>query len=362
MRLTRRSAALGALAFGVAGPALARGAGVPFYVGTNATGEGVGISRITLDPATGALSDVRLMAATASPANIFRHPARPVLYAATGDGGLLDGQNQLQAFRLGGATATLIGAVRCGGVTPVLGMVDAQRGFVATTNYRTDNLCIVRLNPDGTFASGPLLQPIAGGRDLKPHHVVPSPDGRFAIVPLIGGDRCDVFRLEGADFTPHGSARAPAGLGPRHAAFHPNGRWMFTSDEPGSAVSSYAWDASKGRLEHRASTSATTAPFPGNRPSHVRVHPNGRWLYVANRGRGTITTFAIDPATGAPTLTAESPFGKSAWHFEIAGGWMLVADMAGGKLVVMRIDPATGAPTLTDVSATMRAPTSLARA
>jgi 6-phosphogluconolactonase (cycloisomerase 2 family) len=109
------------------------------------------------------------------------------------------------------------------------------------------------------------------------------------------------------------------GFGPRHVDFHPDKPWMFVSDEKRSEL--YMFRMPGERIEAEAAYTRDTLfdranAKPRQQPSTIHVHPNGRFVYIANRadhtvdfngrkvfggGENTITVFAIDPATGEPT-------------------------------------------------------------
>ena len=57
----------------------------------------------------------------------------------------------------------------------------------------------------------------------------------------------------------------------------------------------------------------------------VRVHPNGRFAYSANRGHDTITVFRIDGETGSLSVV-EREFVRGATHALQSGShWTMVA-------------------------------------
>jgi 6-phosphogluconolactonase (cycloisomerase 2 family) len=78
-------------------------------------------------------------------------------------------------------------------------------------------------------------------------------------------------------------------------------------------------------------------------PSEVAVGPDGRFLYVANRGVGTVAVFAL--AGVAPELVAEVDTGGE-WprHFALAGRHLYVADERADMIRILRVDPVTGVP------------------
>jgi 6-phosphogluconolactonase len=109
------------------------------------------------------------------------------------------------------------------------------------------------------------------------------------------------------------------GFGPRHLDFHPTKPWIYLSLERQNALAMFTHDA--GRLAATPAFQENALLEPDNIRGHqlvgtVHVHPNGRFVYVANRasstveqdgkkvfagGENTITAFAIDQASGKPT-------------------------------------------------------------
>jgi len=108
------------------------------------------------------------------------------------------------------------------------------------------------------------------------------------------------------------------GFGPRHLDFHPSKPWVYVSLERQNRLDTFALDG--GRLSAAPLFSTNTLAEPGNiRGRQVagttHVHPNGRFVYVANRassmvgegaqrvfagGENTLAVFEVDPATGEP--------------------------------------------------------------
>lgn len=122
--------------------------------------------------------------------------------------------------------------------------------------------------------------------------------------------------------TPRATHVMSAGLGPRNLAWHPAGRWIYVAMERGNMLATMRWtvvelDASPLALVSTLANPATLRPR--QRAGALRVHPNGRSLYVANRadrierdkpsgistflgGENNIAVFALNPVSGLPTL------------------------------------------------------------
>jgi 6-phosphogluconolactonase (cycloisomerase 2 family) len=97
----------------------------------------------------------------------------------------------------------------------------------------------------------------------------------------------------------------PAGDGPRHFAFHPNGRWMYSLQEEASTLVLFDYDAGSGSLKTRQTVSTLPKGFAGTDfTSEILIAPGGRTIYAANRLHDSIAWFSIDP-NGALTPGGE---------------------------------------------------------
>ena len=90
-------------------------------------------------------------------------------------------------------------------------------------------------------------------------------------------------------------AKVPGGMGPRHLAFHPNGKWVYGIAELANEVMAFTWDAGKGALTQFQSVKTLADGFKDpSTAAEIAVHPDGQYLYASNRGEDTIVVYAID--------------------------------------------------------------------
>jgi hypothetical protein len=128
-----------------------------------------------------------------------------------------------------------------------------------------------------------------------------------------------VFDYAGGKLTNEASV-APSGgygFGPRHLDFHPTKPWVYVSLERQNRLDMFTFDDG-GALSREALYQKGTLGEPNNIRGRqavgtVKLHPSGRFAYVANRasstaqagvfagGENTLAVFAIDPATGEPS-------------------------------------------------------------
>jgi 6-phosphogluconolactonase len=144
----------------------------------------------------------------------------------------------------------------------------------------------------------PNSSPQGGGHaQASPHAhiVVVDPSGKYLVVCEKAGERIYVFRI-GSKLELASVYQCPAGTGPRHAVFDKKTGRMFMTCEFSSELWSFDFDASSGVLRFIDRQSTISSGFKGrNEPATVQLHPNGRFVYMNNRGEDTIVWFSISP-------------------------------------------------------------------
>jgi 6-phosphogluconolactonase len=180
------------------------------------------------------------------------------------------------------------------------------------------------------------------------HCILPSLDNRFVVVADLGLDELVVYRFDasaGVLSRAH-SLKVASGSGPRHLAFHPSGRYVYTTDELTATISAYSFDAESGRLSRLNSVSVTPANSrEQSYPSGLQITPDGRFLYAGVRGADALAICAIDQATGRVALVDfQSALGKTPRDLTIdpTGRFIIVCNQNSDALVVLRIDSQSG--------------------
>jgi len=192
------------------------------------------------------------------------------------------------------------------------------------------------------------------------HMAVSDAAGRFLLVPCLGSDHVAQFAFDATTgkLTPNDppTVAAAPGSGPRHMAFHPNGRFAFVTNELDGTVTAYAYDAATGRLAPIQTLPTVPEGYQEKAASHVVVHPSGRFLYTGNRRHASIAVFTIDQASGRLAPVAFETAGgqlRSPRHFAIdpTGRWLLSVNQQPESVVaVFAIDATTGRLTLTSTA------------
>ena len=323
-------------------------------IGTYTGPKSQGIYAWRFDPVSGKLTEVGLVGQTQNPSFVAFHPSGKYLYAVneTGNG-------SLTSFSLDPKTGSLtrLNSAPSRGADPCHLTVDRTGRTVLVANYSSGTVAALRIGADGRLGESTAFDQHKGSgadkaRQGEPHaHSINlSPDQRFAIVADLGTDQMYVYKFDPAagtltPNTPPTTKTAPA-AGPRHFAFHPDGRHAYSINELNSTITAYTWDGAAGTLSVIDAVSTLPAGFKGeNSTAEVVIHPNGKFVYGSNRGHDSIAVFRMDPATGKLTLVEHvSTLGKTPRNFAIdpTGKYLFAANQDTNNVVLFRLDPATG--------------------
>ncbi|MFO0820924.1 MAG: lactonase family protein [Pirellulales bacterium] len=332
------------------------------YIGTYASAKSRGVYRAELDLATGQLSTPVLAGEVVNPSFVAIHPSKKFLYTVTE---MIDSQGKKQgavgAFAIDVATGDLkpLNKQASGGAGPCHVVVDRAGKNVLVANYGGGSVASLPIESDGSLAVAKSVVQHTGSsvdksRQSAPHaHSINLDAGnRFAFAADLGLDKVLVYKFDPAAGTLSAND-PPAGLvdpgsGPRHFAFHPNGKFAYVINEMALTVTAFAYDADRGTLTalQTISTVPEGAERKGASTAEVQVHPSGRFLYGSNRGHNTIAVFQIDETTGKLTAAGHQGSGvKTPRNFGVdpTGRYAIVANQDGDSLVVFKIDAATGA-------------------
>ena len=290
-----------------------------------------------------------------SPAFLCLSPDGRFLYAASEVPERAEGVIGAYAVSPGDGMLEPLGFQGMGGAWASYLTTDPRGRALLLSDYGDGRVALLPVLPDGRLGEvASAVQHSGSGPDPvrqdgpHAHCIVVSPDDRFAFAADLGADRifgyrCDWDRLE---LVPHREWRTAAGSGPRHLVFAPDGRHAYLVGELDSTVTTMASDAADGTFAPLDTLPLLPDGFDGQSTgADIHVHPSGRFLYCSNRGHDSITTFAIDPASGrlAP-LGHRSSEGHTPRNFAIShdGRFLLAGNQDSDTIVTMPIDPDTG--------------------
>ncbi len=328
------------------------------WIGTGGHRLSKGIYHCTLNPDDGKLSTPTLAAEIRSPGFLEHHPTLPCLYAV----GSLNRNPSVAAYRIekgdDGPTLKLLNSVAIGDGGATHLAVDATGKTIVTAQYGRGSVAVFSLNKDGSIKERTQLIQHTDASGVRPNQTSPhphwagfSPDNRFAFIPDLGKDEVVIYSVDVATskLTPHGAGITPAGAGPRHMKFHPNGKWVYVLNENDVTVTLFDYDTQVGTMTVRQTEAAVPKEQLAKElrfsASEIRIHPNGQFAYSANRGHDTITAFRIDQETGELTvIERENVRGATPRNFNLdpSGKWLLAAGQNSHTLASFVVHQDTG--------------------
>jgi 6-phosphogluconolactonase len=335
------------------------------YVGTYTHGKSEGIYLYRLDATIGALVFVSL-ARTENPSFLAIDPKGNYLYAVN-ESAEFRGQpgGGVTAFAIHPRTGelTYLNDQPSHGSAPCHVSLDKSGRYAFVANYGNGSLAVFPIQDDGRLgvATDVIQHPtIAETRATEvattstkaphAHSVTVDAANRFAFAADLGLDRLMVYRLdtESGKLVAHEVpwVQLEAGAGPRHFAFHPNGRYAYAIRELDSRLTVMAYDSGRGVLTAVQTVPTLPLGYSGtNYCADVHVAPSGRFIYGSNRGHDSIVIFAVDEATGKLSYVGHEPTrGKTPRNFAIdpTGSFLLVANQHSDTIVTFRIEQHTG--------------------
>lgn len=332
------------------------------YVGSFTTekrkARGKGISVYRIEPASGAWTLVHALNAVHNPGFLALDRRQRFLYAAHGDSG------EVSSYAIDKATgrvALLNRQPTEGDNSPHL-TVDPENRYVVLANG--PGVAVYPINGDGSLAPASCILVPPGepgpyrreqGHGAHPHQVLFGSGGRFFVAPDKGVDRVHVYGIDYAKgkVVPGDPpfVKTRYGAGPRHIAFHPEGRYAYLINELDSTVTAYRWDAGRGTLDpFQVITSLPTDYTGDNTGAEIAVAASGAFVYASNRGHNSVVAYAVDPQNGTLSHVGwVSTQGRKPRFFTLdpSGSLLYVANETSDTIVEFRVDRNSGklAPT-----------------
>ena len=377
--LTRRQflPLLGATAVAAATPSVVRAApgGVPgrpsvasarfVYVGTY-TAPGVppggthpsvavGIYVFKLDPSDGGLTPLQIVPAS-NPSFVALDPNQTHLYSVNEDD-----PGRVSAYAINSANGGLTflnSALANGQFTTHINVHPSGQYFYAA-NYGTGNFPVFRILANGSI--GPrtdTFQSVGNGTGPNParqegphaHQILTDVGGGHVFGVDLGADKVNALNLDLLTglFSPNTVPFVPvaSGSGPRHMAFHPDGKHAYVLDELASSITVFDYDPVRGAFIWKQTLSTLPDNFTGtNTTAEIRVHPTGQFVYNTNRGHNSVTMYSVDTATGELDVIGwESTRGEwpRGMNIDPSGTFLYAANQNTDTIAVFRIQPSNG--------------------
>ncbi len=328
------------------------------YIGTYTKTQEQGIHWLKLDMESGKLTAVGKLAGQKNPSFLAIHPNKKFLYAVNEIGNYKgEKAGGVSAYSIDPKTGalTFLNQQSSKGGAPCHLVVDATGRNVLVANYTGGSVVSLPISRKGRLRKAASFIQHEGSSVLVPrqskphgHSINVSPGNKFAVAADLGLDKVLVygFNAKGGKLTPAGFAKVAPGAGPRHFAFHPNGKFAYVINEITLTVTAFAWNEGEGKLsELQTITTLPVKRGKGMSTAEVQVHPSGKFLYGSNRGHNTVAVFSIDQRTGKlKAVQHQSTLGKTPRNFGLdpTGKFLIAANQSSGDMHTFWINQETG--------------------
>lgn len=173
------------------------------------------------------------------------------------------------------------------------------------------------------------------------HQVAAHPNKRDVYVCDLGIDTLKAYEFQENKLTsnPQKDISVSKGGGPRHLVFNSDGSLGYVINELTAVVS--VLKNSGNKFEQIGSYNSLPDSYQGNpSASAIRIHPNGSFLYIANRNFDAITIFGIK-GDSLELLDYQHTNGKEIREFNISpnGDWLIACHQNSNDTIVYKIKP-----------------------
>jgi 6-phosphogluconolactonase (cycloisomerase 2 family) len=318
-------------------------------VGSYSDGTTSGISVYNFNIQTGDYTYVSDIKQIENPSYLVVSQDEEMIYSVneTREGGV-------SAFRFDKAKGALqlVNSQPAEGAHPCYIHMDKEGKFIVTSNYTGGNISVFPLDSDRSIK--PLSMNInMNAPDLpasRMHTVVFSPDEKRLLATDLGQDHIYLFEVRqdaGDQFlapAPEITLKLEQGSGPRHLAFHPNGKYLYCINELSGKVAVFAYNEHKPEaIQYIVSDTTQTSARKGSADIHLTS--DGRFLYSSNRLRADgIAVFSVNPENGRLTAVGYQLTGVHPRNFVITPNdrFLLCANRDTNNVQIFEIDAATG--------------------
>jgi 6-phosphogluconolactonase len=334
-------------------------------------GNGRGIHIFNIDRTSGAMK----------PAGILELGTSPSCLAVTRDGSRLYSANEtdrvgasksgtVSAFAIDSKDGSLtkLNTVSSEGAGPTYVSLAPDERFLFVANYFGGSIAVLPILKDGTLGPATDTKNVDGtlgptrathapqgsfafsGHDRTHAHMIQSdPAGNFVLHVDLGLDKIFVWRFDRINGklseSKQPSIALPAGDGPRHFCFHPDGRSLYSIQEEGSTIVRFEYDSDTGGLVERQSISTLPASYVGsNFCSEILISSDGRFVYAGNRLHDSIGIFEVGSNGDLKARRDEWTRGNypRSFNFDPTQAFLYCCNQRADNVSIFRVNRETG--------------------
>lgn len=308
-----------------------------------------GIYVYNFNPKTGDLQPATTFKGILNPSYLTLSKDGKHIYAATDT--RTAGKGSVSSFQVD-KDIRLTAKQSSGGENPVYVSLHKSGRWLVNANYTGGSLSVYPVSEDGRVAAAAQVITFKDSsiterqKSSHIHSANFSPSYDYVFFPDLGADKIRCYRFFAERQQPleeYGATHTIPGSGPRHMAFHPNGKYVYSLEEMAGYISVYKY--ANGQLDSIQRISAHDTEHELYGSADIHISPDGKFLYASNRGdENNIAIYHIQ-TNGKLILTGlQDTGGEHPRNFTLdpSGNYLLVANQISGDVVVFKRDLKTG--------------------
>ncbi|MDA0349212.1 MAG: beta-propeller fold lactonase family protein [Verrucomicrobia bacterium] len=230
--------------------------------------------------------------------------------------------------------------------------IDKTGQYLFTAPWQIEKVSMSRLANDGRLMD---VKYFSTGKN--PHAFEIDPTNHFLFVPCLGSDHIEQYQFDAQKGTVKKAdpflSETKQGAGPRLPIFHSWKNIMYQGNEKDDTITAYTMDVESGDLSSFQTISTVPDGYDGkSNLSELHLTPNGKFLYIANRGHNSIVGYEVDTGNGKLRRLGFYDVGERtirSFSIEPSGNYLYAAGQKSGDLVTFSINQRSGALTQSDV-------------
>jgi 6-phosphogluconolactonase len=292
------------------------------------------ISAFSIDSAAGSLTPITgsPFSAGQNPSSIVVDPTGRFAYVTN------TGSNNVSGYAIdpmSGALTAMAGSPFVTGSAPTPVTLDPSGHFAYVANSASADISAFTIDSNTGALTALAGSPFKTGAGMQISGIAVDPSTKFLYVANFGSNNVSAFTIDASGTpTPVSGSPFPVGSGPRSVQVDATGKFVYVTELSSNEVEVFSVTPT-GALSlagkvHTRSQPTAFAMSVGTRA--VTYIP--QFAYTVNDGNNTASAFAIDPATGALTEVAGSPFTTGLYPIGVSadptGKFLYVTDNTGG--------------------------------
>jgi len=344
------------------------------YLGTYTNKGSEGIYGMRISEEGKLIDQLQLMAEQPSPTYFYLSKDRCFLYAVSEPGEGEKGATYVYEIDPGTKKLDLISKRTAAGRGLCHINMDKQERYAVVTCYPDATVQVYPIDHKGRVTEMFCLKrhtgsgPVVGRQEeAHAHSAYFTPDELYLVVCDLGIDELVLYTMNYESGKLHRAfgknVTMPAGFGPRHMVFSPDGRFAYVVGELSSELITLRYKGEEG-FEIIDCVSSLSPEFHSERSfaSAIRITKDGENLYVSNRGEDSIAHFKVNVQNGHAELVKS--YSTRGWYprdFILTEDEkiLIAVNQLSENMAIYKRDLKTGALELTDEQTIVNAPVAL---